>query len=49
MFLYSLPNRKKSSKKGGKKDANIKKMSEANSKLWETRLDVAERSRDEYR
>jgi hypothetical protein len=45
-------NRKKGGKADGKKakkDASIKSMSEANTKLWEARLDVAEKSRTEYR
>ena len=40
---------RKKSKKSSKKDPTIKAMSEANSKLWEARLDVAEKSRNEYR
>ena len=53
--VYSSPGVYSIYRKGGKsgkkkgKDGSIKSMSEANSKMWETRLELAERSRTEYR
>ena len=41
--------RKKGGAKKAKKDASVKSMSDANSRMWETRLDLAENSRNEYR
>ncbi|KAI0241902.1 Basal body-orientation factor 1 [Lamellibrachia satsuma] len=54
-FSTLLAFRKKGGKSGGKsdkkaaKDASIKSMSEANSKLWEARLEIAEQAKTKYR
>ncbi|KAK3093033.1 hypothetical protein FSP39_010308 [Pinctada imbricata] len=39
----------KKGKKGGKKNESIAKIAVANSKVWETRLEIAETSKQEYR
>ena len=49
MKFFSNIFRKKGGAKKAKKDASIKSMSEANSKMWETRLTLTEQSLMEYR
>jgi len=49
-----LPSRKKGGKSGksdkkSAKDASIKSMSEANSRIWEARLEIAEQAKTKYR
>ena len=48
-ILCDLHFRKKGGKKAAKKDATIKSMSTANSRLWEARIEVIEKSRQEYK
>jgi len=50
-IVFSLFCRKKGKKggKAGKKNESIAKIAIQNSKVWETRLEIAEKSKQEYR
>ncbi len=47
--IFSPFLRRNKAAKKAKKEESIQSMSEANSKLWETRLTLAEQSKQEYR
>lgn len=48
-FQYPTCFFRKKGKKGSKKNESIAKIAAANSKVWETRLEIAETSKQEYR
>lgn len=49
IYMFFVCRKKGKGKKGGKKSESIAKIAAANSKVWEARLDIAEKSKQEYR